>query len=142
MSAWQVVGPHRYRFEGDILYWSPTGEVTAEHAAQVCRLFDQQARSYGYVLWLVDGAGSLPVGAEARRVYAAWMEAATCPLYIAPFRAPVAATTMASLVLRAVQLRRGAAVYSQHSETEAQARGYLATVRQQLRPVLTAGGSS
>lgn len=141
MSGWQALGPHRYRFEGDILWWCPSGEITAEHAAQVCRLFDQQAQQYGYVLWLVDAAGSLPVGVEARRIYAAWMEAATAPLYVAPFRAPVAASTMASLVMRGVQLRRGAAVYSQQSDTEAQARAYLTTVRHQLRLGRTVGST-
>lgn len=141
MVSWQAVGPHRYRFEGDILCWTPMGEVTPEHATQVCRLFDQQAQKYGYVLWLVDAAGSLPVGVEARRIYAGWMETTSCPLYVAPYRAPVAASTMASLVMRGVQLRRGAMVYSQQSETEAQARGYLMTVRHQLRPPLAAGGT-
>jgi hypothetical protein len=131
VSEWQAVGPHRYRIDDDVLHWCPSGEVTAEHASQVCRLFSQQADRFGYVLWLIDAAASLPVGTEARRVYAAWMEASTRPLYVAPFRSPMPAFTMASLVMRGVQLRGGALVYSQHSDTEAQARAYLDRMRGQ-----------
>lgn len=136
------MGPHRYRIDEDVLFWCPSGEVTAEHASQVCKLFSQQADRFGYVLWLVDAAASVPVGNGARRVYAAWMEASTRPLYVAPFRSPVPAFTMASLVLRGVQLRGGALVYSQHSDTEEQARAYLDRMRGQQQaplPVERAG---
>lgn len=132
MSDWQPIGPHRYRIEDDIVFWCPDGEVAPEHAQAVCRLFDVQRARYGYVLWLIDAARSLPVGPDVRSVYAQWFTASAGRIAVAPFRAPIAASTMAALVVRAVQLRTQITVPSQPSNTEAEARAYLASMREQI----------
>lgn len=127
------MGSHRYRIAGDVLHWWPCGEVTAEHALQVCQLFNSQRAAYGYVLWLVNAAQSLPVGLETRRIYANWMASSHCKLVISVFNAPRPASTMANLVLRAVQLRTDADMRLTHVESEADAHAILTAARDAIK---------
>jgi hypothetical protein len=133
MFTWISVGPHRYRIAGDVLHWWPCGEVTAEHAQQVCQLFDAQRAAYGYVLWLVNATQSLPVGLDARRIYANWMATSHCKLVISVFNAPRPASTMATLVLRAVQLRTDADMQMTHVGSAAEALAILAAAREAIK---------
>lgn len=133
MFSWMSVGPHRYRIVGDVLYWWPCGEVTAEHARQVCQLFNSQRAAYGYVLWLINATQSLPVGLETRRVYASWMESSHCKLVSSVFNAPRPASTMAGLVLRAVQLRTDADMHVIQVESEAEAFAVLDAAREAIK---------
>lgn len=134
MSDWQVLGPHHYRMEDDILCWRPDGEVLPQHAQGVCQLFDRIVDRHGYVLWLVDGKRSVPVGFESRRVYARWLEQQKSgTLVVAAFGAPVPAQTTAGLILRGVQLVQGNHVDHQFCASESVARAYLEMRRGSLR---------
>lgn len=134
MSDWQVLGPHHYQTEDDILYWRPQGEVLPQHAQGVCQLFDSIVERHGYVLWLVDAKRSVAVGFESRRVYARWIEQhkSGC-LVIAAFGAPLPAQTTAGLILRGVQLVQGTQIDHEFCANEAVARVYLDTRRRTLR---------
>jgi len=133
MLTWISVGTHRYRIAGDVLHWWPCGEVTVEHALQVCQLFDAQRAAYGYVLWLVNAAQSLPVGPGTRRIYANWMATSHCKLVISVFNSPIPASTMATLVLRAVQLRTDADMQMTNVGSEAEALAILAAAREAIK---------
>lgn len=134
MSDWQVLGPHHYRMEDDILYWRPDGEVLPQHAQGVCQLFDHIVARHNYVLWLVDAKRSVAVGFESRRVYARWIEQQKhAKLVVAAFGAPIPAQTTAGLILRGVQLVQGVHVDHEFCANEDVARDYLDTRRRSLR---------
>lgn len=134
MSEWESLGPHQYRVEEDLLFWRPNGEVTSEHAQGVCMLFDKLVERNGYVLWLIDAARSVPVGHDARCVYAAWLAAhPQCNLCVGAFSASIAAHTTASLTVRGVWLLKGIAIPMERFSSEAESRAYLDGHRQALR---------
>jgi len=125
MSDWQVLGPHHYRLEDDILNWRPAGEVLPEHVRGVCELFDGIVARHGHVLWLVDARHSVAVGPESRRLYGAWIkQQARSNLVVAAYGVPLAARTTAMLILRGVQMQ-GIEVAHQRFDDEAAARVYL-----------------
>jgi hypothetical protein len=130
MAGFTPLGPHEYRIEEDLLYWRPAVEVTAEHAAGVCALFAQIMARFGHVLWLIDAEKSIPVGPATRRVYANWMESMPGRLFVAAFRPPMLARTMAELVVRATMLVSGKEIIMAHFATEPEARDYLRTQRE------------
>jgi len=133
MSTWTPLGPHRYRIEGDVLFWCPGGEVAPEHATAVCELFMKLQKEFGYILWLIDATQSIPVPPETRRVYAQWMATSNCRLSVNAFQSSVAARTMADLVIRGVRLRAGVEVISNLYGSEAEAREALVAERTRLR---------
>lgn len=132
MSEWTAVDSHFYRFEDDVFFWRPCGEVRGEHAQLVCQCLEQILKRCGYALWLVDAAGSVALGYEARRVYARWFAEQPRRIAIGTFKSPTAASTTAGLLLRGIQIVGGREVPLNLSEDEATARRYLEKKRAQL----------
>ena len=125
MSTWQVLGPHHYRMEDDILNWRPEGEVLLWHARGVCELFDRIVARHGYVLWLVDARRSVALGFESRRLYARWIkQQPRSNLVVAAFGVPLPAQTTATLILRGI-LVQGVQIDHESLTDEATARAYL-----------------
>lgn len=125
MDSWLACGPHRYRVDGDMLYWYPSGEVLPEHVDKVCALLRHIGAVHGYALWLIDALHSIPVGYESRRRYAHWLTNWQGAIYGAAFRAQLPAKTTAQLTTRAVQLSSPTQLIMQTFDTESEARSYL-----------------
>ena len=142
MDDWTALGPHRYRLDGDMLYWRPAGEVLPEHVDAVCALLRQITDQYGYALWLVDALRSIPVGYESRRRYLHWLTQWQGALFMAVFRATVPASTAADLTMRAVRMLTSSEIESKTFDTEAAAWTYLREqAATQLRPTPRLGGA-
>jgi hypothetical protein len=125
MSELGVVGPHRYRVTGDLLFWRPVGPVLPEHAEVVCDLLGQLANDYGYALWLVDAEQSVAIGHSTRMIYARRLGQGQRPVALASFHAKVAAKTTAALLTRGIDLLAPGVLYYQTFATEAEARTFL-----------------
>lgn len=132
MSDWAAMDAHSYRFEDDVFFWRPCGEVLAKHARWVCQCLEQILERCGYALWLVDAHGSVALTYEARRVYAQWFAGQPRRIAIGTFKSTPAATTTAGLILRGVELMGGWTVPLGLTEDEAAARSYLEEQRAQL----------
>lgn len=129
MGEWRAIGPHRYQLEHDVFFWIPSGEVTAEHAAVVCEILGKQHARFGYALWLVDAGRSVPLGFEARRLYAQWMRSASMRVAVAAYNTNLAAQTTATLTAHAARLLTGEPIAMESFAQESDARAFLAEFR-------------
>ncbi len=129
MADWSRVGPHRYVLTDDMLFWRPDGGLLAEHAKIVCNLLGGIIQHHGYALWLVDAEHSLPLGHEARQIYASWLVQGHGRVAMASFRAKRLAQTTAVLVTRGIEMLAPRSLVYQACETETEARSYLAQQR-------------
>lgn len=74
MSAWQTTGSHRYRTEGDTVFWQMVDvldEVDIEH---LLGAVDAVLSRSQHVVLLVDCAQAHGLKAEARRRYGEWLK--------------------------------------------------------------------
>lgn len=67
MSAWNAVGEHLYRTEGDLLHWVNGPEHSAEQIVELCSQAYALFVRYGYALMLVDCTRGGHVSAAGRK---------------------------------------------------------------------------
>jgi hypothetical protein len=141
MSEAGTVGPHAYRLLDDIFHWEPHGEVLPAHARRVCEIFHHQIDRYGYLLWRIDGRGSIPLGLEARRLYALWFVEHKPHAAVAAFGADRLPATLATLTRQAVRLMSGHSFGHQSFDSEDAATAYLHQQRAQFLTALRSAAS-
>ena len=142
MSKAGTVGPHAYRLLEDIFHWEPNGEVVLEHARRVCELFQHQIDRFGYLLWRIDARGSIPLGLEARRLYALWFVEHKPHAAVAAFNAGRLPAAMATLTQQAVRLMSGHSFGHHTFDGEDDATAYLHQQRVQFLAALASAAAA
>lgn len=141
MSPAGTVGPHAYRLLDDIFHWEPHGEVLPAHAGKVCEIFQYQIDRFGYVLWRIDARGSIPLGLEARRLYALWFVEHKPHAAVAAFNAGRLPAAMATLTQQAVRLMSGHSFGHHTFDSEDEATAYLHQQRAQFLAALNSAAA-
>jgi hypothetical protein len=69
MSDWQSIGPHRYRFQGEVLYFEPHGEVTPSQAAAWLDVLVSHFERQGRGFLMVNARAIKPPSRYVRRMF-------------------------------------------------------------------------
>ena len=138
-GAWQSIGNHKLRVEGDIVFsvWdgpSTLAEVQALHA-----IYERVIAERGRVYCLVDMTNSQRPPPEARQWATEWGRRFHIDA-IAGFGASFPLRVASKLLLRAIRFFKGSEFTMEFFETEAEARAFLATERARLAAMGGAAG--
>lgn len=139
MSEWTAVGLHRYRVEGDVLRGVPFGEVSPDQMAVVFALLDGILAIYGYALYLVDAARSIPLPHDTRRAFLHWIRRAQPRLSTVAYNSARESLATAVLVTNAARVLGHAPVAVLTADCEADARQLLDDERARHKAALGRG---
>ncbi len=126
MSAWEQLGPHRYRFDGNVMHWEPHGIIQPAHADRFSRLLVGLYRQNGEAYCLSDASDAVPLSADARRAYVDVLKEARPQVVMAVFGASALMQISGRLVNGAARLLTGLEVNLRYFADRAQAEAYLA----------------
>jgi hypothetical protein len=134
MSNWQSVGHHRFRYQDEVLYFEPHGELSLSQAETwsfvIASHFQQQR--HGFLI--VDARELKPPPAGVRRMFVSWWRDCQPRPRVIIFGANLLMRTVSRLVLAATrqlyQLELDLTLYA----TEAEAWAHIDRVRPRSLP--------
>jgi hypothetical protein len=123
--TWRSLGPHRFAVDGDLLLWSPQGEISEKEGDLIS---DEMVRIFlakGYVLILIDGRNSPPLRYEVRRIYAEKLKRHKIRVAVGVYGGKPASRVIATLIVHAARLMSGVDMEIRCTATEAESRKFL-----------------
>lgn len=131
--SWQSLGRHRYRIDGDTLWAVALDEINAEEGLLMCEKLLQVYREHGYVFEILDVRQGGAMGAEARRVNAAWHRDHPIEVEVIVLGANVLLRTVVTLFSNAVRLLGRSQLRVQFVASEEEALARVVSLRDKRR---------
>ena len=130
MDDWQLIGPHRYCTQGDVLCFEPHGELSPSQAATWSETIASHfsARPQGFLL--IDATTLVPPSAEVRRLFVSFLRNQQPRPRILVFGANLIMRTASRLVLAAARQLYGLELDLTQYATEQEARAQIDGLRQ------------
>lgn len=130
--AWESMGQHRLRLDGDILHIVCNGGFDLEEMKRITVECYALGEKYGYVLCLIDAQNASWSTPEARRYQATSLRERLYPHLTALLGVNSVLRVALALVDRAVEIVTGKALTNFFAEDEAAALAALAKARQRF----------
>lgn len=130
---WWFVGPHEVMIEGaDLVFVCCVGEMSAAHAQQIMHLAETHLARLAGAYMIVDlrQGGGLP--RDARRLVADWLREHHLAAVV-NFGASAVSRAFSNLAIRALRALYGGTVENVFTDSEAEARAWIARHRTQRR---------
>lgn len=139
MTTWTHIATHRYRIDGDVLWWDPAGPIEKPHAEQLIQVIKMLA-AHRRPLYILANVGNWqPMSPEIRKVYAQGSRNLGIPLTIITYGTLKTLPVTARLLLRAIFLLTGQDFRIHQTPTQETALALLAELKKRKDRPATPG---
>jgi len=133
MTDWHSLGPHRFRYEDDVLYFEPQGVIEPEYASVWMETIGAHFQRNRTGFLIVDARKLMPPSHQVRRLFLTWLKQVPVRPRVVGFGVNLMVRAASRLVLAAARQLYGFELDLTVVATEADAWAHIEQQRRKLQ---------